>query len=261
MKTAADFRRIAREALKGKWWFAVAVGLVATLLGGATGVSPNIELNINSGSGADVTLDFAGQSFSIDTGILFAIAGLLIAVLIIVLVFSVIYFIIASFITVGYSHFNLNLVDNKEADFGTLFSHYKNWKTTAVSSLLRTVYIFLWTLLLIVPGIIAAYRYALADFILAENPEISASQSIDISDKLMSGNKWRLFCLEFSFIGWDILTIFTLGIGNLWLIPYKYAAKAAFYRDICGTNTKQEAVQTTFEDVSSSDDTHNDSQE
>lgn len=72
----------------------------------------------------------------------------------------------------------------------------------------------------------------MTSYILAENPEMSAGEAIDRSEELMKGNKWRLFCLQFSFIGWSILCAFTLGIGTLWLTPYMEAASAAFYRDI-----------------------------
>ena len=75
----------------------------------------------------------------------------------------------------------------------------------------------------------------MTEYILAENPELSASEAISRSKQMMDGNKWRLFCLQFSFIGWSILCAFTLGIGNLWLTPYKQAARAAFYREVSGT--------------------------
>ena len=73
------------------------------------------------------------------------------------------------------------------------------------------------------------------DYILAEHPELTASEAIEQSKELMSGNRWRLFCLQFSFIGWRILSALTFGIGNLWLRPYEQAATAAFYREITGT--------------------------
>ena len=72
-------------------------------------------------------------------------------------------------------------------------------------------------------------------YILAENPDLSASEAIEQSKSMMAGNRWRLFCLHVSFIGWDILCSLTLGIGYLWLNPYKNAATAAFYREISGT--------------------------
>ena len=93
----------------------------------------------------------------------------------------------------------------------------------------------LWSLLLIIPGIIAGYSYAMTGYILAENPELTASEAIARSKEMMAGNRFRLFCLHFSFIGWEILCTLTLGIGNLWLRPYKQAAEAAFYREISGT--------------------------
>ena len=83
-----------------------------------------------------------------------------------------------------------------------------------------------------IPGIIASYRYAMTPYILLENPGMTANEAIKKSKELMQGNKWRLFCLQFSFIGWSILCVFTLGIGFLWLVPYMEAANAAFYREI-----------------------------
>lgn len=100
---------------------------------------------------------------------------------------------------------------------------------------MRGLYTFLWSLLFIIPGIIAAYSYAMTGYILAEDPELTAGEAISRSKEMMSGNRFRLFCLQFSFIGWEILSALTLGIGNLWLRPYKQAAVAAFYREISGT--------------------------
>ena len=72
-------------------------------------------------------------------------------------------------------------------------------------------------------------------YILAEDPDLTASQAAQRSKELMRGNRWRLFCLQLSFIGWIILCLFTFGIGNLFLNPYQTAADAAFYREISGT--------------------------
>ena len=94
---------------------------------------------------------------------------------------------------------------------------------------------FLWSLLFVIPGIVAGYSYAMTGYILAEHPELTASEAIEQSKQMMSGNRFRLFCLQFSFIGWDLLCALTLGIGNLWLRPYKQAAEAAFYREVSGT--------------------------
>ena len=93
---------------------------------------------------------------------------------------------------------------------------------------------FLWSLLFIVPGIIASYRYALAPYLMAENPDMGVMEAIARSKELMNGSKWRLFCLQLSFIGWSLLCVLTLGIGYLWLAPYQNAAEAAFYLEVTG---------------------------
>ena len=151
------------------------------------------------------------------------------------LVFGIAMFILGSIINVGYSAFNLDLVDRRNAELGTLFSYFKNWKVCVLANLLQTVYILLWSLLLIIPGIIATYSYAMTPYILAENPNLSPKEALDRSKQMMIGNKWRLFCLDISFIGWTLLCILTLGIGTLWLNPYMNAARADFYREISGT--------------------------
>ena len=150
-------------------------------------------------------------------------------------VMAVVYFILGSVVGVGYSRFNLDLVDRqKEPEIGTLFGYFKFWKTTAAASFLQGLYVFLWSLLFIIPGIVAGYSYAMTDYILAEHPELTAGEAIEQSKAMMYGNRFRLFCLQFSFVCWDLLCALTLGIGSLWLRPYKQAAEAAFYRDISG---------------------------
>lgn len=115
------------------------------------------------------------------------------------------------------------VTDRLECGFENLFSYFPNWKNILKTKVLRTIYEILWTLLLIIPGIIGSYSYAMTDYILAENPELSAKEAIARSKAMMEGNRWRLFCLEISFIGGAILSLLTLGIGSLWLIPYMEA--------------------------------------
>ncbi len=231
MKFAKDFKGIARGALKGKWWLALIVGLVASLLGGISS-SDGPEVKFTFGNNSDAGISFAGKEISIDPYIISFLAGAAVFLFLIVLSLAVLYLVLGSFVGVGYARFNLDLIDRKEAGFGSLFAYFSYWKTTTVSRLLRVLYTFLWSLLLFIPGIVANYRYSMTDFILAENPDLSASQAIERSKAMMSGNKWRLFCLHFSFIGWDILASLTFGIGYLWLTPYKQAAFAAFFRDV-----------------------------
>ena len=245
MKYAADFREIARNALCGKWGIAVIVGLVAVLLGGAGSEGPEINLNIEGGN-ANLGFEIAGQTIfstggSLDSNIGGFLVGGAIYIMLAALVIAAIHLFLGSVVGVGYSRFNLELVDHNDAGFEHLFQYFPYWTNAVCTRLLKAVYVFLWTLLLVIPGIIASYSYAMTEYILAENPELTASEALTASREMMDGNRWRLFCLHFSFIGWAILCAFTLGIGNLWLNPYKNAATAAFYREISGT--EEPAIQ------------------
>lgn len=240
MKYATDFRRIARNALTGRWMVAVIAGLIASLLGAVPSNGPEININLGD-SGADVGFEFAGQEiFTSGTGWNPHLTGFLIGsaalILIAALVMIVVFFILGSVVETGYARFNLDLVDRqKEPEISTLFGYFPHWSTMVAARFLQGLYVFLWSLLLIIPGIVAGYSYAMTSYILAEHPELTASEAIQQSKRMMSGNRFRLFCLQFSFIGWDLLCTLTLGVGNLWLSPYKQAATAAFYREVSDT--------------------------
>ena len=113
-----------------------------------------------------------------------------------------------------------------------LFDGFKQFGTAFLTSLLMTIFICLWLMLLIVPGIIAMLRYSMTYFVLAENPGMSALDAIRTSKQLMKGRKWKLFCLWWRFFGWMLLCILTCGIGFLWLMPYMTASYARFYDDV-----------------------------
>ena len=98
--------------------------------------------------------------------------------------------------------------------------------------LLVTVFTILWSFLLIIPGIIKAYSYALTPYILVDNPELSPREALRRSQQMMQGQKFNLFYLQLSFIGWWILACFTGGIGFLWLVPYYQTSQAAFYQNL-----------------------------
>lgn len=255
MKYAADFRKIARDALRGKWAIAVIAGLIATLLGGAASIGPELELEI-SDSGRNIAVGFgdyqiyssAGTSnWYWADGLNRMLIGGAVFIVVVALILGVLYFILGSVIAVGYSRFNLDLVDQQKApDMGVMFGYFSHWKTTAVAKLLQGLFVFLWSLLFVIPGIVASLSYSMTDYILAEQPELTASEAIRRSKEMMYGNRWRLFCLQFSFIGWSLLSALTLGIGNLWLNPYIEAATAAFYREVSGTEYVDETVGTGF---------------
>lgn len=226
MLVAKDFRQKAREALIGKWGLAVGTGFVASLLGAYTAFSGGGGSSSSSSSNA---VDNALESSSIPDSVILMIAMIILVVSMVIIAVALMRFIIGGAITLGYVKFNLDMVDGQTPKFTDLFSQFHRFGDGFVMQLLRSIFIALWTLLFIIPGIIASYRYAMTPYILYENPGMSASDAIKESKYLMDGNKWRLFCLNFSFIGWDLLAVLTCGIGFLWVSPYREVAYAAFY--------------------------------
>lgn len=225
MKKAYNFRVEARRALSGHWTLAVAVGLVATLLSGGVGV-------VNTGSSAEGSgyLSMVGHDAWI-TMLTISVVSVIVALC------------IGGCMQMGWSKFHLKLQRNQQAKFGDLFSCFDRFGTGLCMALLMGLFVFLWSLLLIVPGIIAFYRYAMTPWILADHPEMGAREAIRESGRIMRGNKWRLFCLQMSFFGWALLSAVTLGIGTLWLTPYMQSAYAAFYEEISQTRPLEEPLR------------------
>ena len=110
-----------------------------------------------------------------------------------------------------------------------LFDGFKDYACVFLTNLLQSIYIVLWTLLLIVPGIIKSISYSQTFFVLKDNPELKNNAAIERSMAMMEGHKMEYFCLILSFIGWLLLGILTLGIGLLWVNPYIATATAHFY--------------------------------
>lgn len=129
-----------------------------------------------------------------------------------------------------------------------IFCGFKNYIPSLVLYIIISVFTFLWTLLFIVPGIIKSYSYSMSYFILADNPGMSANDARKMSMKIMYGNKWRLFCLDFSYIGWSLLSILTLGILLLWVVPYMQVAHAEFYQDLILKRTVSDKPETVIPD-------------
>ena len=224
---ASDYRRLGRESLQGNWLLSVLVSLIAALLGGAVGsYGPNLNINLSE----DQKQLF--QSFR----------PLLSALTTYATISGLASFIIGGTIKLGHCRYLLNQHDRKAKGIADLFSQFDQFGNGFCLQLLTGIFTALWTLLFIIPGIVASYRYAMAPFIQAEHPEYTATESISASKELMHGHKFELFCLEFSFIGWAILSVFTLGIGALFLAPYTAASRAVFYRQLSPAENIIESV-------------------
>ena len=121
-----------------------------------------------------------------------------------------------------------------------VFSGFKNFVSSLVLYLINTIFIALWTLLLIIPGIVKSLSYSLSFYILSDNPTMPANEARKQSMRMMEGHKWQLFCLNFSFLGWYLLGILTLGILYFWIVPYHNTAVAVFYQNLLPKENTEE---------------------
>lgn len=134
----------------------------------------------------------------------------------------------------GASMFSLSISRGKEARLEQIFQGFNRFSTAFVTYLLMVVFIFLWMLLLIVPGIIVALSYSMTFYILADEPTIKPEDALKKSKAMMMGYKLKLFYLCLRFFLLALLCILTLGIGFLWLVPFMHITMAKFYDDING---------------------------
>lgn len=118
------------------------------------------------------------------------------------------------------------------AKVGHVFSGFGRGIALMWMLALMQMYVFLWTLLFIVPGIRAVFSYSLMYYVRVDHPDWGANQCLAESKRLMNGNRWRLFCLFFSFIGWFLLVVATLGLAAFWVLPYLQTSVGAFYEDL-----------------------------
>lgn len=135
-------------------------------------------------------------------------------------------------LTVGYCAIYLNLAEGQLPELRDLFDHINNFWLAFKFSLLRGLLVFLWSLLLVVPGIIKAYAYSMTVYIIAENPGIGAREALRMSEEMMKGHKMELFVLELSFLGWHLLGCITFGLAYIWAGPYMNATFTNFYNSI-----------------------------
>lgn len=228
--TAKEFRKIARTKLRGNWGRSILVSFIAAVICGLGGIYETISklasLDVEALIAGDAEALIA-QYESLD--------GAMTGSPILALIVGIAVILLTGAITQGCNRYYTNLTLNGKADeVSVLFSRFDIFLKTVGLELFMTLFTFLWGLLFVIPGIVATYRYRLAHYLMAENPELGIRQAVNMSKELMKGHKWRLFCLDLSFIGWGILASLTCGIGYLWLNPYMDAASAAFYIDRTG---------------------------
>lgn len=215
MKTNQEYKNAALAALKGNW----AAAVVATIIIMVISTLLSLPSTLLSLALVDASVAVAVQGIDLVT-LNYVGYGLIFLIICPLAVGAASAF--RRLLTAGDGNVTSNMVDD------TLSGYWRNvW-----GMLLMCIFITLWSLLLVIPGIIKSFSYAMTPYILKDYPELSANQAINLSRKMMKGHKFDLFCLMLSFLGWVILSMFTLGIGYLWLAPYMYTTMAAFYEDV-----------------------------
>ena len=257
MWSRADLKQRAKNTFKLNYWKCVLVSLVLVLIAGGVGGSSGgaggssisssftsrfTDTSINSYD--DSTYDDNAYDALGLEGIIQKAAGSdQIAVLaMFVLIFIVVFVIVFAFacvidificnpLEIGGKRFYVRNLHEK-AQVGNLGFAFdtNNYMNVVKVMFFKDLYVVLWTLLFIIPGIIKEYEYMMVPYLLAENPQMSKDEAFAASKQMMTGNKWRAFVLDFSFIGWHILSVLTCGILEVFYVaPYVDAAHAALY--------------------------------
>ena len=245
MRSASEFRQMARETLRGNWKLAMGTGLAASLIGAEIAdTAPNGITELQK------VIQARPEVKNVLSQVVLMRSMLL--PLMLLLIWGLMGGIIG-------------------ASFSDLFSQFSRITDGVAMVFVRGFYIFCWTCLFFVPGFIKTYSYAMTPYVLMEHPEYSANEAITESRRLMDGKKWNLFCLTFSFIGWRLICsiqyiipavlLYTQGrlsgvtvlflaalmgplnIGYLFLRPYEEAAFAAFYRDVRDEKREIEEIE------------------
>lgn len=223
---ASAHRANARAALKGNWVIAAIVAFLANLISSAGGTRLNINFNLDGGQIVEFTAPERMQRFLEMVGLamplILAISGVMLVVSMIV----------SGVMDLGSARYNLNLIDRRPAELGDLFTGIPRFADALVMNVVGDLLILLGFCLLIVPGVLMTYGFAMAPYILSEDPDCTGWEALKRSWHMMNGHKLELFWLELTFIGWELLASLTMGLGNLALNPYKAAARASFYRDL-----------------------------
>ncbi len=217
----SQIKKKALASLKGKWGISVAltfiIFLVSTILPGI------VEVILSGGIS-----EWANQT---ETPLIADMVNILVSFLFIPL-------------TVAGYWFFLVIARWNDPKISEVFAVYKQWELSLKvigTSILVGIFTILWSLLLIIPGIIKGISYSQVFFLLKDNPQLSALEAITVSKTRMKGYKWKYFLLNLSFIGWAFIAIFTLGIGFLWLAPYVSTANATFYNELIAPQDHEDA--------------------
>ena len=163
-------------------------------------------------------------------GILALVVGGILLFIVLFIVIAAIHAFLFNPLEAGTARFFVRNLNDKAEIRELAYCYDHGYLNVVKTVFLRDLYIVLWGLLLIIPGIIKSYEYRMVNYILAENPEMSTKEVFAMSRDMMRGNKWRAFVLDLSFLGWHLLSLITIGLaGIFYVFPYRNMTNAALY--------------------------------
>ncbi len=222
-------KRKAKETLRSHSPRIYLVGILCFLLTavGTTATEwPTIRLLLRAES-LEEMLYLYENSTAVSTGFALSIATLAMTLFV-------------NLVTYGWQLFTLRASREEETGGAeTLFSCFQQFWRFLLAQLLMNLFITLWSLLFVIPGIIAAFAYSQTIYIMLDNPKISPLEAIGASKQLMRGHKFEYFMLQLSFLGWAYLSIFTFGLLGIWLNPYMQVTMANYYNALTGWQPRQ----------------------
>ena len=231
MWSVSEIKERGKAAFKANYWKCVIVALIMGLFAGSSGGSARTAGQNASGS-MDISSVTSGMSSSEQATFAFVAAGTIFVIIIISILLKI--FLFNPLNIGGCAFFKENTIE-PGADLDCIGLGFRNYWHNFATLFLRDLYLVLWTMLLIVPGIIKGYSYRMVPYILADEPDLTPNEAITRSREMMDGNKWQAFLLDLSFIGWILLGILTLGLVLVfWTAPYMQSSNAALYLKLSG---------------------------
>lgn len=237
MWTRKELKTGAKAAFKRNYWRCVLVSFILMLLmGGSVGTGSSVRKNLTGEQQQSVEAEIAEYG---DGTFVESVLSAMLPVIVVIVVIGVVIGLALSILVInifevgGCRFFLVNARDRayvNELMHGFQSGNY--WNTVKIQ-FFRKLYTALWSLLLVIPGIVKAYEYAMIPYILADNPSISREEAFRMSADMMRGNKWKAFVLDLSFFGWMILSALTFGLlGIFWVDPYIHATGAELYLEL-----------------------------
>lgn len=254
-----EVKKKGKQAFENNYWKCVLVALIFIFAtGGSSGVSVPYRGSSSLGkllysqesseegsyleeddlNNYENYFDYDGSDSDTDIGSGVAILFIVFIVIVIALIVIAISFSLKAFLlnplSIGCHKFFLKNLSEVSPLSYLSAGFDKNYKNMAKTMFLRDLYTFLWSLLLIIPGIVKSYEYRMIPYLLAENPDMTTEEAFEESRSMMDGQKWSTFILDLSFIGWEILSLCCCcGILSVFYVnPYKNSANAALYEEL-----------------------------